>query len=96
MLRVRIGPLHLSPDEFLMFNLGSLAAGYQASVGPIAKGSAFAILTSAGMGGYGLGIVQAIAIGPSCITAIGTGGIAAVAFLKAVKEDEQCEKEKTE
>jgi hypothetical protein len=48
------------------------------------------------MGGYGLGIVQAIAIGPSCITAIGTCGIAAVAFLKAVKEDEQCQKEKTE
>ncbi|CAI9632163.1 hypothetical protein GT037_005705 [Alternaria burnsii] len=75
---------------------GSLAAGYQAVAGPIAARSAFAILTSAGMGGYGLGIVKAIAVGPSCIIAIGTCGIAAVAFLKAVKEDEQCQKEKTE
>ncbi|RYN66542.1 hypothetical protein AA0118_g2786 [Alternaria tenuissima] len=72
---------------------GSLAAGFQAAVGPIAAGSAFAILTSAGMGGYGLGVVQAISIS-SILT--GTCGTAAVAFLKAIKEDEQCKKEKTE
>ncbi|KAL1792782.1 hypothetical protein ACET3X_009289 [Alternaria dauci] len=72
---------------------GSLASAFQASVGPIAAGSAFAVLTSAGMGGYGLGIVQAIAIS-SALT--GTCGTAAVAFLEAVKADEQCRKEKME
>jgi hypothetical protein len=45
------------------------------------------------MGGYGLVIVQAIAISS---TVTGTCGIAAMAFLKVVKEDEQCKKEKTE
>ncbi|KAG9185285.1 hypothetical protein G6011_07829 [Alternaria panax] len=72
---------------------GSMASAFQATVGPIATGSAFAILTSAGMGGYGLAIVQAIAIGSSVT---GTCGTAAVAFLNVVKVDEQCRKEKTE
>jgi hypothetical protein len=43
------------------------------------------------MGGYGLVVVQAIAISSSVT---GTCGAAAVAFLEAVKKDEQCEKEK--
>ncbi len=70
-----------------------MASAFQASVGPIAAGSAFAILTSAAMGGYELVIVQAIAISS---TVTGTCGIAAMAFLEAVKEDAQCKKEKTE
>jgi hypothetical protein len=45
------------------------------------------------MGGYELVIVQAIAISS---TVTGTCGIAAMAFLEAVKEDAQCKKEKTE
>ncbi|KAH6870719.1 hypothetical protein BKA58DRAFT_440258 [Alternaria rosae] len=72
---------------------GSVASTFQAGVAPIAAGSASAILTSAAMGGYGLVIVQAIAVGSSVT---GTCGIAALAFLQAVKEDEQCRKLKTE
>ncbi|KAI4702137.1 hypothetical protein J4E81_002499 [Alternaria sp. BMP 2799] len=72
---------------------GSMASAFQAGVAPIAAGSAFAILTSAAMGGYGLVIVQAIAVGSSVT---GSCGAAALAFLQAAKEDEQCRKLKTE
>ncbi|KAI4933862.1 uncharacterized protein J4E92_003531 [Alternaria infectoria] len=72
---------------------GSMASAFQAGVAPIAAGSAFAILTSAAMGGYGLAIVQAIAVGSSVT---GTCGTAALAFLEAVKKDEQGDKPKTE
>ncbi|KAI4680069.1 uncharacterized protein J4E88_005960 [Alternaria novae-zelandiae] len=72
---------------------GSTASAFQAGVAPIAAGSAFAILTSAAMGGYGLAIVQAIVVGSSVT---GTCGIAASAFMEAVKEDQQSRKSKTE
>lgn len=36
---------------------GSVAAGIQASIGSVAAGSLFAVLTSAGMGGFGVPIV---------------------------------------
>ncbi|KAI4695394.1 uncharacterized protein J4E84_002020 [Alternaria hordeiaustralica] len=72
---------------------GSMASAFQAGVAPIAAGSAFAILTSAAMGGYGLAIVQAIVVGSSVT---GTCGIAASAFMEAVKEDQQSRKSKTE
>ncbi|KAJ4309606.1 hypothetical protein N0V94_008847 [Neodidymelliopsis sp. IMI 364377] len=36
---------------------GSIAAGIQAGTGNVAAGSAFAVLTSAGMGGFGLAVV---------------------------------------
>ena len=70
-----------------------MASAFQAGVAPIAAGSAFAILTSAAMGGYGLAIVQAIAVGSSVT---GSCGIAASAFMKAAKEDQQSKKSKTE
>jgi hypothetical protein len=37
--------------------IGSVAAGIQAGIGSVAAGSAFSILTSAAMGGYGAAIV---------------------------------------
>ncbi|KAJ4378099.1 hypothetical protein N0V83_000931 [Neocucurbitaria cava] len=37
--------------------IGSIAAGIQASIGSVAAGSAFAVFTSAAMGGYGVLIV---------------------------------------
>ncbi|KAI4926608.1 hypothetical protein J4E85_006902 [Alternaria conjuncta] len=87
------GSLIISPDRLLTHELGSMASAFQAGVAPIAAGSAFAILTSAAMGRYGLAIVQAIAVGSSVT---GTCGIAASAFMEAVKEDQQSRKSKTE
>jgi hypothetical protein len=72
--------------QYLTTEPGSIASAFQAGVGPIAANSAFAILTSAGMGGYGLAGVQATAIGAGMT---GTCGVAAMAFLEAVKEDKQ-------
>jgi hypothetical protein len=83
----------LSADQFLTFNIGPITPVFQASVGPIAAGDAFVILTSVEMGVHGFVVVQAIAVGSSVT---GTCGTAAVAFSEAVQEEEQCKKEKTE
>ncbi|KAF2829670.1 hypothetical protein CC86DRAFT_403017 [Ophiobolus disseminans] len=62
---------------------GSLAASTHSALASIAAKSAFAILTSAGMGGYGLMIVQTIAaIGATAPTC----SAAAAAFLMAREE----------
>ena len=53
--------------------IGSIAAAIQASVGSVAADSAFAVLTSAAMGGFGAGIVFGLAWG---IPAAILGGIA--------------------
>ncbi|KAK0636470.1 hypothetical protein B0T17DRAFT_519208 [Bombardia bombarda] len=54
---------------------GSIAAGIQAMIGNVAAGSAFATLTSAGMGGYGAATVAAVgqAAGVSAIAGAGVG-----------------------
>ncbi|KAF9767091.1 hypothetical protein IL306_000386 [Fusarium sp. DS 682] len=54
---------------------GSAAAGIQSGIGSVAAGSLFAVLQSAGAGGYGLaavhGVVQAVG------AVVGAGGIGA-------------------
>jgi hypothetical protein len=40
---------------------GSIAAGWQAGIGNVAAGSLFSVLQSAGMGGFGTGIITAVA-----------------------------------
>jgi hypothetical protein len=72
-----------------MENIGSIAAAAQGALGPVAAGGAFAILQSAGMGGYGLIVVQTIAASGSVA---GTCSAAAVSFLAAMKE-EKCGKD---
>ncbi|KAF1959610.1 hypothetical protein CC80DRAFT_501811 [Byssothecium circinans] len=52
---------------------GSIAAGIQAGIGNVAVGSLFALLTSAGMGGFGVPIVIGTVFGAS---ALGCGGLA--------------------
>lgn len=47
-------------------NLGSMAAGIQAGLGNVVADSAFAVLTSAGMGGAGLAAVMGVS---ACIPA---------------------------
>ena len=51
--------------------IGSLAAGWMSSAGAIEAGSAFAVLQSAAMGGYGVpivaGAVQGVAAGAGVI-----------------------------
>ncbi|KAH5160543.1 hypothetical protein HBH69_042160 [Parastagonospora nodorum] len=63
---------------------GARAAAAQAAMGPVAAGSAFAVLQSAGMGGMGLIVVKAIAAGGAVVP---TCSFAAVSFLNAMKED---------
>lgn len=70
---------------------GSVASGIQSGIGHVAAGSAFAVLTSAGMGGYGIVVVHTIAASP---VVAGTCSAAAVAFLNVIKDNEQCRKEK--
>jgi len=72
---------------------GTLASSIQSGLGPVAAGSAFAVLTSAGMGGYGVAIVQAFTLVP---TVTGVCGVAAASFLSAIKEDAKCNKETQE
>jgi hypothetical protein len=75
---------------FKMTNdVGYSAALAQAALGPVAAGSAFAVLQSAGMGGYGLIVVKAIAASGSVA---GICSAAAVSFLNAMKE-ETCDDE---
>jgi hypothetical protein len=71
-------------------NVGGIAAAVRGALGPVAAGGAFAILQSAGMGGYGFIVVQTIAATGSVA---GTCSAAAVSFLDAMKE-EKCSKEK--
>ncbi|KAI4596567.1 hypothetical protein KJ359_005323 [Pestalotiopsis sp. 9143b] len=40
---------------------GSIAAGVHSTIGNVAAGSLFATLQSAGMGGYGVGVVNTVA-----------------------------------
>lgn len=42
--------------------LDRMAAGIQAGIGNVAAGSAFAVLTSAGMGGAGLAVVVGVSV----------------------------------
>jgi hypothetical protein len=53
-------------------------------MGPVAAGSAFSVLQSAGMGGMGLVVVKAIAAGGAVVP---TCSFAAVSFLNAMKEE---------
>lgn len=41
--------------------LGSIAAGVHSTIGNVAAGSLFATLQSAGMGGYGVAVVNTVA-----------------------------------
>lgn len=53
---------HESSDcLFVVMCVGSIAAGIQAGIGNVVAGSAFATLTSAGMGGYGAAVVAGAA-----------------------------------
>ncbi|KAH7398822.1 hypothetical protein DE146DRAFT_632387 [Phaeosphaeria sp. MPI-PUGE-AT-0046c] len=70
--------------RLVLKTLGAPAAAAQAAMGPVAAGSAFAILQSAGMGGYGLIIVKMIAAGGAIM---GTCCTVAISFLEAVKEE---------
>ncbi|OAK98404.1 hypothetical protein IQ06DRAFT_350098 [Phaeosphaeriaceae sp. SRC1lsM3a] len=70
----------------------SIAASIQATAGPLAAGSALAILQSAGAGGYGLIVVKTIAASG---TLAATCSAAAMSFLRAMKE-EQCKRDQNE
>lgn len=51
----------INPANHSILYLGSIAAGAQATIGNVVGGSAFATLTSAGMGGYGAAVVAGAA-----------------------------------
>lgn len=55
---------------------GSIAAGWQASLGSVASGSLFAILQSAAMGGVAIGIFTGIGVMGVGVAVV--GGLAAV------------------
>lgn len=64
---------------------GSAAAAAQAGIGNVVAGSAFAVLQSAGAGGAGLAIVNAVVGTSAAAIAVGT---TAPAVAKAVREDQ--------
>lgn len=70
--------------------LGSMSAGIQAGIGNLVAGSAFAILTSVGMGGAGLAAVMGVS---ACIPAEVAGGAALWTRLQGKKNDEKSEME---
>ena len=80
----------------LMFSVrsGSAAAAAQAGIGgSVAAGSPFAILTSAGMGGYGVPIVTWTAWGATSLVSWGATIPALVLGRKSKEGEEVCEKE---
>jgi hypothetical protein len=70
---------------------GSLAASMHAGIGNVAAGSAFAVLTSAGHGGMGLTVLNAIA---ASTAVTGTCVPAAESFLEAMKKDRDAHQKK--
>ncbi len=61
----------------LILDIASVAAFYQAVAAPIAAKGAFATLTSAGAGGYGLAVVYRVTrIGVVAVGAVGAGLVA--------------------
>jgi hypothetical protein len=67
-------------------NIGSMAAGIQAGIGNVAAGSAFAVLTSAGMGGAGLAIVMGAS---ACVPVVVAGGAAIWTKWLGKKDDDE-------
>ncbi|KAK4549233.1 hypothetical protein LTR36_007691 [Oleoguttula mirabilis] len=54
---------------------GSAAAGVQSSIGAVSAGSVFALLTSAGAGGYGVAAVSAITVATIGVFFAGIAGV---------------------
>ena len=61
---------HVFDDMLAKASQGSLAAAIQATLGPVAAGSLFAVLQSAAMGGYGAAIVAGTMSGTSLVVAV--------------------------